>query len=125
LIVLTIRQTYNNELWSFVLVYADIHGILDPGSKKFRAQRDRAIAELKRPTVVIKGILSDSVTNRPSAILRITFPLDGRTVTETMKQGDLLHGLRFVEVIGNSQGIVFEYVETGEPFEVLTKAASR
>ena len=120
-----VRQTYNNELWSFVLVYSDIHGILNPGSNKFNAERIRSIAELKRPIVVIKGILHDAATNRTTAQLQLTFPLEGRTITESMKQGDVLHGLRFVNVIGSSQGIVFEYVETGEAFDVLTKAASR
>jgi hypothetical protein len=44
---------------------------------------------------------------------------------ESMKQGDIMYNIRFVEVIGSSQGIVFEYLATGEMFEVLTKAASR
>ena len=46
-----VRQTYNNELWSFVMVYSDIHGILNPGSNKFNVERVRSIAELKRPRV--------------------------------------------------------------------------
>ena len=120
-----VRQTYNNELWSFVMVYSDIHGILNPGSNKFNVERVRSIAELKRPIVVIKGMLHNAATNRTVVQLQMTLPLEGRTITESMKQGDVLHGLRFVNVIGSSQGIVFEYVETGESFDVLTKAASR
>ena len=120
-----VRQSNNNESWAFVLLYTDLHIVLNPGSKKFNAERIRAVAELSRPIVVIKGILHDGTTNRPLARLAITLPLENRTVTETMKEGDELYNIRFIEVIGNSQGIVFEYVTTGDTFDVLTRNASR
>jgi hypothetical protein len=119
------RQCFNNQLWPFVLAISDMHIILNPGSKKFDIERNRAVAELSRPIIVIKGILNDGATNRPLARLEITLPLENRTVTESMKQGEQLYGVRFVEVIGHSQGIVFKYLETDDLFEVLTKAASR
>jgi hypothetical protein len=80
---------------------------------------------LSRPIVIIKGILHDGTTDRPLARLQMFLPMEGRTVMESMKQGDIMYNIRFVEVIGSSQGIVFEYLATGEMFEVLTKAASR
>lgn len=120
-----LRQSFNSEVWSLTLALSDLHTILNPGSVKFDGERIRAIAELSRPVVVIKGIVNDGTTGRPFARLEITLPLEGRTVTETMKQDEQLYGIRFVEVIGNSHGIVFEYRETGELFDVLTNAASK
>jgi hypothetical protein len=120
-----VRQCFNSESWALVLALSDVHEVLNPGSKKFDSERIRSIAELSRPIIVIKGIINDGVTDRPLALLEITLPLEGRTVTESMKKGDLLHQVRFVELIGNNQGIVFEYVQTGDTFDVLTKNASR
>jgi hypothetical protein len=120
-----LRKMYNNEHWSYVFTLAEMHLLLNPGSPKFDVEKQRAVVELSRPIVIIKGILHDGTTDRPLARLQMFLPMEGRTVMESMKQGDIMYNIRFVEVIGSSQGIVFEYLATGEMFEVLTKAASR
>lgn len=119
-----IRACFNNEAWSHVLAYSEMHLVLEPGSVKFLNERTKAIAELKKPKVTLKGILNDPSTNRQIANLEIFLPLENRTVSETMTLGDQMYGLKFTEVVGNNQGVVFEYLETGDFFEVLTKAAS-
>lgn len=119
------RKMYNNEHWTYVFTLAEMHLILNPGSPKFDVEKQRAFIEMSRPIVTIKGILEDGTTNRPLARLQMRLPMEGRTVQESMKQGDVMYGIRFVEVIGGSQGVVFEYLATGELFEVLTKTASR
>lgn len=119
-----VRASFNNELWGHVLAYSGMHEILNNGSTKFLAEKTKAVAELKKPKVTIKGILNDGQSGSRSAYLDIYLPFENVTHSESMKIGDQLYGIRFVEIIGNNQGIIFEYMETGENFEVLTKAAS-
>ena len=119
-----IRQCFNNELWSHTLANVELHLIMEPGSTKFIAEQTRAVAELKKPKVTIKAIISDGQTGARMAYLDIYLPLEAETRSESMKLGDQMYGIRFTEIIGNNQGIIFEYMETGENFEVFTKAAT-
>lgn len=120
-----VRKCYSNERWAHVLAFSDMHLILQPESTKFIAERTLAVAELKKPQVTIKGIIKDGSSGSRLAYLEIYLPFEGKTYSESMKLGDQLYGIRFTEIIGNNQGIIFEYLETGESFEVLTKAASK
>lgn len=120
-----IRACANNEAWAHTLMYTEMHNAFVPDSAKFLAERNRAIAELKKPEVTLKGIINDAATGRQIAYLEMYLPLTKETVTENMRLGDTLHGLKFTEVIGNNQGVVFNYIETDDTFEVMTKAASK
>jgi hypothetical protein len=120
-----LRGAVNNEDWPLTFYFSDLHITLNPDSTRFLSERTRAISELKKPVVTIKGLINDKSTGRRIAHLDIYLPLERRTASESMKLGDQLYGIRFAEIIGKNQGIVFDYLETGESFEVLTKAASR
>ena len=51
-------------------------------------------------------------------------PLENKTYSETMNEGETLYGLRFEKVIGNDQGIVFYYPDAEERFDVLRETES-
>lgn len=118
-----IRACFTNEAWSHVFAYTELHLVFQPDSVKFLAERNRSIAELKKPQVTVKMILNDPTSRRQIAHLEMFLPLENKTVNETMKIGDQLYGLKFVDVVGNNKGVLFEYAETDDTFEVLMKAA--
>jgi len=113
------------KLWEHVLVYSELHTILNPGSKKYVDIQQRAIAELKRPIVTIKGFVSVGNSEQKIAFLDLYMPLQGETHTDRMREGEEKYGIKFIEVIGREQGVLFEYMATGDTFEVFTNKASK
>lgn len=116
------RYAEQIEGWKYVLVYCEAHDVFNPGSTKFDRLKKRADVELRKPKVRIKGL--PEAQGEVVAMLVFTFPLTGQSIDDIrMRVGEELHGLRLVDVVGNNKGLIFEYLETGETFEVLTKAA--
>ncbi len=120
-----IRVYEQSQLWEHVLVFSELHTILNPGSKKYLDLQRRAVAELQRPVVSVKGFVSDGNSGQKIAFLDLYLPLQGETISDRMRLGEEKYGIKFVEVIGRDQGILFEYMVTGDTFEVLTNKASR
>jgi hypothetical protein len=120
-----LRTFEQSQLWEHVLVFSELHTILNPGSKKFVEVQQRAVAELQRPEVTVKGFVSDGNSGQKIAFLDIYLPLEGETINDRMRIGEEKYGIKFVEVIGRDQGVLFEYMATGDTFEVLTSKASR
>ena len=114
-----IKECEETAAWTQVLALIRMHLVLKPGSKKHIIIQDRAIVQLKKPVVSIKGFLTDNKTKRKKALLDFFIPLENVTYSETMLQGEQLHGLRFEKVIGDDQGIIFFYIDADERFEVF------
>lgn len=107
------------KMWEFVALFCDAHEALNPGSTKYVQTKQRAIVELKKPRVKISMIIErDGIT---TAIAKVTLPLEGKTYDEVFRTGEILHGIRLVEFIGKARGARFEYLETGEMFDVKTR----
>lgn len=118
-----VREVERAKLWHYVLVYADAHRILNPGSTKFNRQREKAQIELRRPTVQVQGFVEDGLSGQTIAFVDIHLPLQDLMYSERMRVGEEIHGVKLVDIIGNNRGVVMEFLESGETFEVLTKAA--
>ena len=114
-----LKKANEKELWGTVVSGCDALGAVDPTNPKIARFKDRALLQLNRPKVRITGS-----TKIPSQSDKTVFFLDvflpEKNKTESVKQsvGDEFLGLRFVEVIGNDQGIKLEYKATGDIFSV-------
>lgn len=104
-------------LWEWVLAYSDGHVALHPDSTKWAISRERAIVALKKPKVTIKGL--PEVLGEKVALLDFFLRAEGKRYSERLRIGDEMHGLKFVKVIGRDRGVMMEYLETGETFEVM------
>ncbi|MEK7794894.1 MAG: hypothetical protein AAB353_10205 [Candidatus Hydrogenedentota bacterium] len=114
-----VTQAEQAGMWDFVLANAEAHEALNPGTTKYVQIKQRAVIELKKPRVKILMIIEqDGIT---TAKAKVTLPLEGKTYDEIFREGEILHGIRLVEFIGKARGARFEYLETGEMFDVKTR----
>lgn len=82
-----------------------------------------AKAELEKPQITIKGIVKDGTTGIKIALLDIYLPNQKETINDRIRVGEEKYGIKLQQVIGNDQGLLFEYGSTGETFEVMTNKA--
>jgi len=120
-----IRRMEQAKSWEPLLLMCEAFDVLDPGSKKFKRQKDLAVAELQKPQITIKGIVDDGTTGTKIAILDLYMPLNQKTINDRIRVGEEKYGVKLIRVIGNNQGLLFEYRQTGETFEVLTNKATQ
>ena len=57
--------------------------------------------------------------------MEIHMPLEDKVYDERLRPGEEIHGLKLVKVIGNNQGVTFEFLENGDIFDVYTKSAMK
>ena len=120
-----LRALEDNELWEHVLAYSDAHLILNPGSRRFNRTRDKAVVELRKPRVTIEGFFYDGKNDQTSVFMNFYLPMEKVTYREKVRVGEEFYGLKMVEIIGRSQGVTMEYMETDETFDVLFESANR
>ena len=99
----------------------DAHLIFKPGSGKFNHTRDKAILELRKPRVTVRGL--PEFDGRKVAMISIYLPLTSQTYFERMAIGEEMHGVRLLSVFGEDRGVRMEYLETGERFVAYLPAA--
>lgn len=120
-----LRALENNLLWEHALTYCDAHLVFNPGSHKFDRTREKAIAELRKPRVTIRGYYIDGNTDRTAVFMDFYLPMTKETHREQVRVGEEFYGLKLVSIIGNNQGVTLEYLETDESFDVLTGSKNR
>ena len=49
-------------------------------------------------------------------------PKERKTEKRQVRVGEEFFGLQLTEIIGNNQGVRFEYLDTGQSFDVLKKS---
>jgi len=116
-----VREFERAELWEHVLTMTDAHLIFKPGSSKFNHTRDKAILELRKPRVTVRGL--PEFDGRKVAMLSIYLPMTSKTYFERMAIGEEMHGVRLLSVVGEDRGVRMEYLETGERFVAYIPAA--
>lgn len=101
-----LEEAEETKLWKHVLLYSDAHLIFHPESKRYKIPREIAVTELKKPEVTIRALFEDADTEVWTAILDFHIPLTDETfkVVE-LEMGNVVHGMRFVNVIGLERGI--------------------
>ncbi len=104
----------NGKFWEFVVTYVDAFAIFQPGSKKYEQLKERALVELRKPRVTVKGL--PEVDGQKVALLNIYVPLTSESFTERLSVGEEMHGIKFLGVFGKDRGVRLEYLETGERY---------
>ena len=120
-----LRALENNQLWEHALTYCDAHLVLNPDSHKFDRTREKAVAELRKPRVTIRGFYTDGNTNQTAVFMDFYLPITKESHREQVRVGEEFYGLKLVAIIGNNQGVTMEYLETGEATDVLAGTANR
>lgn len=116
-----IRRYERAELWEHVLTLTDAHLIFKPGSSKFNHTREKALTELRKPRVTVRGL--PDFGGQRIAMLSFYLPMTNQTFIEHMAIGEEMHGVRLLGVFGEDRGVRMEYLETGERFIAYIPAA--
>lgn len=75
-----------------------------------------------RPVVTIRGWYEpkDTTVRIVYTFVEVYTPEDGQTHHAQVREGDEIFGLKYVRMIGNKRGILFEYMKTKDRFEVYS-----
>ncbi len=110
----------NGGYWEHVVTYTDAFAIFHPGSKKYERLHQKALVELRKPKVTLKGL--PEANGQKIAFLNIYIPLSSENFDERLSQGEEMHGIKFLGVFGRDRGARLEYTETGERFVAYLKS---
>ncbi len=108
------------EFWEHILTYTDAFAIFQPTSKKYERVKEKAMRELRRPRVTVKGL--PEVEGHKMAFLNIYIPLTSETFNERLSIGEEAHGIKVLGVFGNDRGVRLEFLETGERYIAYLKS---
>lgn len=77
-----------------------------------------------RPRVTIRGWYEprDTPTKIIYTFIEVYTPEDGQTHHLEVREGEEFLGLKYVRMIGDKRGILFEYLKTEDRFEVYSKS---
>ncbi len=110
----------NGGYWEHVVTYTDAFAIFHPGSKKYERLQQKALVELRKPKVTLKGL--PEVNGQKIAFLNIYIPLSNENFDERLSQGEEMHGIKFLGVFGRDRDARLEYTETSERFVAYLKS---
>lgn len=116
-----IKIVRDGQRWKLALQCLEIYDVLQPGSAKYQRLRSMAELQMKKPRVKLKGFFRDVESNNQIyTFVQITDPVSGKTYQEQMREGEEKYGIRFNKIIGNQQGVEFEYLAIpGDYFQVM------
>jgi len=104
----------NGKYWEQVVTYVDAFAVFQPTSKKYERLQQKALVELRKPRVTVKGL--PEVNGHKVAMLNIYIPLTSENFNERLSVGEEMHGVKFLGVFGKDRGVRLEYLETGERY---------
>lgn len=107
-----IREFSSEGAWQYVLVFVELHKVIDPDSKKYGSLMEEAYLQLKKPKLSLRGM--PVLDGRRIIVMEFYLPANDETYKEKIAVGDELHGVRIVDVFGNNRGVTVEFLETGE-----------
>lgn len=116
-----IRASADAKLWEHAMMYIDAYEIFNPDSTKFRLTRERALQQLRKPIVTVRGL--PYVEGRKVALLSFYMPLSHRTESVQLQIGDELYGMKLLGIVGEDRGVDLRYLETGEVVRALLPSA--
>ena len=116
-----VRAYEQAELWEHVLTYTDAHLIFNRDSKRFNHVRDKALTELRKPRVTVRGL--PEAKGHKVAMLSIYLPMTSETFFERMGIGEEMHGIKLLSIFGEDRGVRLEYLKTGERYIAYLPAA--
>lgn len=99
--------------------YYDIYDALSIEQPWFDDAREEAVIRMNRPTVELKGFWTDEADNKEYVVLFVYLPETGNREKVVALEGEEFHGLLLKEIIGANRGARFEYLKTGEVFDIM------
>lgn len=110
-----LNRAYDAKAWSLCLAMGQAMEVLEPNNKAYQGKLDRALVEKNKPKVMK---FSTFTTNGITTImLTLYLPKTGETKDFKVREGEEFEDLKLIEIIGNNDGLKFEYIPTGDTIE--------
>ncbi|GMW00642.1 MAG: hypothetical protein AMXMBFR84_17790 [Candidatus Hydrogenedentota bacterium] len=115
-----LRTVRNAGNVGYVLVFAELVRIFDPGTVKVQRHEEWAQLRRNRPIVTIRGWFErlDADIEIIDVFLEVYLPESGESRHMRVRPGEEFLNLKFEKMIGDKKGIQFYYEPTNEVFEV-------
>ncbi len=108
----------------FALYLCGVIRFFDPDNSRVVRYEKWGETVKNRPRVIIRGWYEprDTPTKIIYTFLEVYTPEDGQTHHLEVREGEEFLGLKYVRMIGDKRGILFEYMKTEDRFEVYSKS---
>jgi hypothetical protein len=121
-----LTRSNESEAWSMVLFSFDALAVVAPtATDNYARLRSQATLQVNRPRIEIKGIFKYD-EDKDTVITEVTVPASGQIFKHNFQEGDSFtatvdsqqYEVQLIQIIGNADGAIFKYLQTGEEFEV-------
>lgn len=103
------RKANQESNYKLVMTCIDAIELLSMESQLLKRLGERADVILERPLVRVRGFLDDHEKGDTYAFLDIVNSKTGEVEKMQARPGDEFNNLKFVRILGNNSGILFEY----------------
>lgn len=119
-----LRMVRDKQNGVLALYLCSVIRSLDPDNSRVVRFESWGATVKNRPVVTIKGWYEprDTPERTIYTFLDVYTPEDGKTAHIEVREGEEFLGLKYVRMIGNRQGILFEYLKTKDRFEVYSQS---
>ena len=119
-----LRSARDKQNGVLALYLCSVIRSLDPENSRVVRFEAWGTTVKNRPVVTIRGWYEprDAPSRTIYAFLDVYTPEDGQTHHIEVREGEEFLGLKYVKMIGNRQGILFEYLSTKDRFEVYSQS---
>ncbi|MCC6154298.1 MAG: hypothetical protein IT367_11095 [Candidatus Hydrogenedentes bacterium] len=116
-----VRERQNGVL---ALYLCGVIRFFDPDNSRVVRYEKWGETVKNRPRVTIRGWYEprDTPTKIIYTFVEVYTPEDGQTHHLEVREGEEFLGLKYVRMIGDKRGILFEYMKTEDRFEVYSKS---
>jgi len=115
-----VKEFERAELWEHVIGFIEAHQAMVPGSSKYNRLKNKAMIELRRPKLTLRGLTN--INGHQVATMGFYLPISSEHHDERMYMGDQKHGIKVIKVFGKNLGVKVEYLETSEQYIIYLKS---
>lgn len=118
-----LKQARDAQNGLAVLLICDLIKIIEPNNSRLPRYIEWATIEKNRPVVMYRGWYEDREAKPPVTyyFLEVFLPETGKVENLRVREGEDFLGLKLIKVIGSGRGLRFEYLKTGDLFEVYLR----
>jgi hypothetical protein len=119
-IVDLVQRARDSQRYRLALAGIEAFETLNPGSPRLNSLKERLMTAVRRPKVAVKGFFIDKEKDDTYAFLVLTLKPSGKRHNVQVRPGEEFDGLRFIDIVGNNQGVILEYLDIpGSKFKVM------
>lgn len=114
-----IKEAEEKKLWSYIPPLCQAYKTLRPKDKLYDSYAKRAVANITRPRIAIRGFYHDYDSGQTTVIMKVFNQTTRETTEVKLRLGESGAGVRFERVIGKDEGAELTVVATGQLLKIV------